>query len=219
MNIQKIETQSLRESEFNPRIKLDKSSKEYKMIADSIAEFDLVEPLVVNDVNMSVIGGHQRLQVLKDLDIQEVECVLVHIEEPEREKALCVALNKISGDWDMGKLALLLLDDEVSVFPTGFYDGEVDLDAYLPDEDIELPFSDDGEDEEQEADAEQPDDDVTTIIKIGSFSFPVKASEYYGLLDDIRDNGIFEPAAIREELKRRILTGNETEGEEAMTND
>lgn len=219
MNIQKIETQNLRESEFNPRIKLDKSSKEYKMIADSIAEFDLVEPLVVNDVNMSVIGGHQRLQVLKDLDIQEVECVLVHIEEPEREKALCVALNKISGDWDMEKLALLLSDDEVSVFPTGFYDGEIDLDAYLSDEDIELPFSDDGEDEEQEADAEQPDDDVTTIIKIGSFSFPVKASEYYGLLDDIRDNGIFEPAAIREELKRRILTGNETEGEEAMTND
>ena len=219
MNIQKIETANLRESEFNPRIKLDSSSKEYKMIADSISEFDLVEPLVVNDVNMSVIGGHQRLQVLKDMEVAEVECVLVHIEEPEREKALCVALNKISGDWDMEKLALLLSDENVSVFPTGFYDGEIDLDAYLPDDDTELPFSDDGEGEEQEADAEQPDDDVTTIIKIGSFSFPVKASEYYGLLDDIRDSGIFEPAAIREELKRRILTGDETEEKEGMTDD
>ena len=52
---------------------------------------------------------------------------------------------------------------------------------------------------------EAEEKETTTVIKIGGFSFTVKASEYYALIDDIRDNGIFEPAEIRAELQRRIL--------------
>ena len=41
------------------------------------------------------------------MGITEVECVVVELSE-EKEKALNVALNKISGDWDKEKLALLI---------------------------------------------------------------------------------------------------------------
>jgi ParB-like chromosome segregation protein Spo0J len=201
MLIRTVDINELHESEFNPRIKLEKTSKEYQQIAASIQEFGFVEPLVVNEHNMCVIGGHQRLQVLKDSGAIEVECVMINETDPEREKALCVALNKIKGDWDMEKLAFLLGDDDVSVFPTGFDEGEVDLEKYLKDtEPVELP-----DELEEQAEPEADEKETTTVIKIGGFSFTVKASEYYALIDDIRDNGIFEPAEIRAELQRRIL--------------
>lgn len=199
MLIRIVDINEIQESTFNPRIKLEKTSKEYQQIAASINKFGLVEPLVVNEHNMCVIGGHQRLQVLKDSGATEVECVMVNETNPDREKALCVALNKIKGDWNMEKLAYLLGDDDVSVFPTGFDEGEVDLDKYLKDtEPVELP-------DEPEEEAEPEAEETTTTVKIGSYSFTVKLCEYYALIDDIRDNGIFEPAEIRAELQRRIF--------------
>jgi hypothetical protein len=60
---------------------------------------------------MTVIGGHQRIKVLKDLGYQEVECVVVDLSKDE-EKALNIALNKISGEWDEEKLADLLKDED-----------------------------------------------------------------------------------------------------------
>lgn len=98
MLIRTVDINELHESVFNPRIKLEKTSKEYQQIAASIQEFGFVEPLVANEHNMCVIGGHQRLQVLKDSGATEVECVMINETDPEREKALCVALNKIKGD-------------------------------------------------------------------------------------------------------------------------
>lgn len=188
-------------AEYNPRVTLTEADFEYKALKASIDEFGFVEPLVVNEHNMCVIGGHQRLQVLKDSGATEVECVMINETDPEREKALCVALNKIKGDWDMEKLAFLLGDDDVSVFPTGFDEGEVDLERYLKDtEPVELP-----DEPEEQTEPEAEEKETTTVIKIGGFSFTVKASEYYALIDDIRDNGIFEPAEIRAELQRRIL--------------
>lgn len=157
--------------------------------------------MVVNEYNMCCIGGHQRLQVLKDSGATEVECVMINEPDSDREKALCVALNKIKGDWDMEKLAYFLNDDEVSALPTGFDEGEVDLEKYLKDTaPMEIP-----EETEEEKENEQEEKEPVTVIKIGNFSFTVKASEYYALIDDIRDNGIFEPAEIRAELQRRIL--------------
>ena len=202
MIIKSLNVNDIQPSAFNPRVALEKNSKEYRDIADSIREFGFVEPLVVNEHNMSCIGGHQRLQVLKDTGVQEVDCVIINEPDQTKEKALCVALNKIKGDWDMDKLAELLGDEEVSVFPTGFAEGEVDLSAYLPDEEPELPIEEEPEEEPEEQGEVQ---ESTTVIKIGGFSFTATASEYYGLLESIRDAGIFDSKGIGEEIKRRIL--------------
>ena len=58
----------------------------------------------------------------------EVECVVVELDE-EKEKALNVALNKISGDWDKEKLAVLMTDLDAADFDvslTGFDAAEID---------------------------------------------------------------------------------------------
>ncbi len=58
----------------------------------------------------------------------EVECVVVELNE-EKEKALNVALNKISGDWDKEKLAVLMTDLDAADFDvslTGFDAAEID---------------------------------------------------------------------------------------------
>ena len=68
------------------------------------------------------------MKVLIDMGITEVECVVVELPET-KEKALNVALNKISGDWDKDKLALLIADLQGSDFDvslTGFDPSELD---------------------------------------------------------------------------------------------
>ena len=98
----------LKPAEYNPRKKLKKGDKEYKKIADSIREFGFADPLVVN-ADMTIIGGHQRLTVAIDLGYTEVPCAVVDVDKT-REKALNIALNKITGQWDEALLADLLKD-------------------------------------------------------------------------------------------------------------
>ena len=62
------------------------------------------------------------------MGIQEVECVVVELNE-EKEKALNIALNKISGAWDNEKLVLLITDLQGADFDvslTGFDAAEID---------------------------------------------------------------------------------------------
>lgn len=55
------------------------------------------------------MGGHQRYKILKDLNYQDAECVVVDLDD-NQEKALNVALNKISGEFDIPLLTDLLKD-------------------------------------------------------------------------------------------------------------
>lgn len=118
----------LRPAAYNPRKKLKAGDKEYEKIKNSIVEFGYVEPIIVN-YDMTVIGGHQRLTVLKDLGYTEVECVVLHIEDEHKVKALNVALNKITGAWNEQLLADLLVDLQSADFNTdltGFEPAEID---------------------------------------------------------------------------------------------
>ena len=104
-----LSVDALRPAAYNPRKKLKAGDKEYEKIKNSILEFGYVEPIIVN-YDMTVIGGHQRLTVLKDLGYTEVQCVVVHIEDEHKVKALNIALNKITGAWNEELLADLLVD-------------------------------------------------------------------------------------------------------------
>lgn len=66
MNIQKINILKLKPSEYNPRKDLQPEDEEYIKIKNSILEFGYVAPVIINS-DMTVIGGHQRLKVLKEL--------------------------------------------------------------------------------------------------------------------------------------------------------
>ena len=117
----------LKPAEYNPRKKLKPGDREYKKIKDSIEEFGFADPLVVN-ADMTIIGGHQRLNVAIDLGYTEVPCAVVDVDKT-REKALNIALNKITGEWDEQLLADLLTDLKDSDYDldyTGFDAPEVD---------------------------------------------------------------------------------------------
>ena len=109
MNIEKKNVKELLPADYNPRKDLKPGDPEYEKLKRSIEQFGYVEPVIWNKATGRVVGGHQRLKVLIDMGISEVECVVVELDE-EKEKALNIALNKISGDWDKDKLALLIAD-------------------------------------------------------------------------------------------------------------
>lgn len=100
MQIEKIEIGKLKAAEYNPRKDLKPGDPEFEKLKRSIEEFGYVEPVIVNKrTGYRIVGGHQRYKVLKQLGYTEVDCVIVDLDE-QKEKALNIALNKISGSWD-----------------------------------------------------------------------------------------------------------------------
>ena len=142
----------LKPAEYNPRKKLKPGDKEYEKIKNSIQEFGFADPLVVNS-DMTIIGGHQRYSVAIELGYTEVPCAVVDVDKV-REKALNIALNKITGAWDETLLAQLLeeiKEADFNVDLTGFeppemdqllsklYDKEIKEDDFDLDEELKQP--------------------------------------------------------------------------------
>jgi len=142
MIIRKIPIDQINPTAYNPRKDLQPGDPEYEKLKRSMQEFGYVEPIVWNKRTGNVVGGHQRLKVLLDLGMQEVDCVVVDLDET-KEKALNLALNKIQGDWDYLKLKDILQEldtGELDLELTGFDMGEIeDLVAqfHVPEEIIE----------------------------------------------------------------------------------
>ncbi len=127
MDFKKLKINSLIPASYNPRKKLKPGDAEYEKIKNSITEFGYVDPIIVNS-DMTIIGGHQRWSVLKALGYDEVDCVVIEIDKT-KEKALNIALNKVTGEWNKELLADLIkdlqsLDYDVSM--TGFEPPEID---------------------------------------------------------------------------------------------
>lgn len=128
MNIELKKLQELIPADYNPRKDLQPGDSEYEKLKRSISEFGYVEPIIWNKATGRIVGGHQRAKVLMAQGIQEAEVVVIDFDE-DKEKALNVALNKVNGDWDNDKLALLLTDLQASDFDvslTGFDPAELD---------------------------------------------------------------------------------------------
>jgi len=121
-------TADLLPADYNPRKDLKPGKAEYEKLKRSLETFGYVEPVIWNKTTGRVVGGHQRLKVLMDMGMTEIHCVVVELSE-EKEKALNIALNKISGEWDNDKLALLIADlqgEDFDVSLTGFEPAEID---------------------------------------------------------------------------------------------
>lgn len=127
MKIVKKKIADLIPADYNPRKDLQPGDPDYEKLKRSMKEFGYVDPIIWNQQTGHVVGGHQRLKILLDEGIEEAECVVVNLNE-EKEKALNIALNKISGDWDKDKLALLMTDlqaSDLDVSLTGFDENEI----------------------------------------------------------------------------------------------
>lgn len=147
MEIQTLKINEINPAVYNPRKDLKPGDLEYEKLKKSILEFDMVEPLVWNKRTKNLVGGHQRLKILKELGIQDVEISVVDLSEV-KEKALNLALNKISGEWDYPRLKDLLeeLDTgELDIEITGFDDKEIEnlMTQFHPTEDdLPIPLTD-----------------------------------------------------------------------------
>lgn len=175
-------------ADYNPRKDLKPGDPDYEKLKRSMHEFGYVDPIIWNQQTGHVVGGHQRLKILQDEGIQEAECVVVSLDD-EKEKTLNIALNKISGDWDKDKLALLMTDlqaSDLDVSLTGFDENEIsDL----------LSTADDTHDDDFDVDSEL---DKPTFSKPGDLWYlgkhtllcgdATKTESYQKLLGDHKVN-------------------------------
>lgn len=128
MDIREMSVDELVPADYNPRKDLKPGDEEYEKLRKSIKEFGYVETIIWNEKTGNVVGGHQRLKVMKELGYDKVTVSVVNLDE-QKEKALNIALNKIEGDWDNNLLKELLLDIDTGDFDmelTGFDDDELE---------------------------------------------------------------------------------------------
>lgn len=147
MILKKIPIAQINPAPYNPRKDLQPGDHEYLKLKKAIQEFDLVEPLIWNERTGNLVGGHQRLKIIKnELGLSEVDVSVVNLDD-KKERALNIALNKISGEWDFPKLKELLVELDDGSFDlsiTGFDENElkklIDFDGHagLVDDD-EIP--------------------------------------------------------------------------------
>lgn len=148
MTFEKIGIKDLIPAEYNPRKQLKSGDEEYEKIKNSITEFGFVEPIIVN-ADKTIIGGHQRFSVLKDLGYTEVECVVVNVDKT-KEKALNVALNKISGEWNFELLSKLLDELQQENYDIEFTGFDLSEAEKLWDEYLQQEEGDNSKDDEYE---------------------------------------------------------------------
>lgn len=147
MNVEKRHISELRPAEYNPRKALQPDDPEYQKIKKSIQKFGYVDPIIINS-DGTIIGGHQRYSVLTDLGYEEIECVVLDLNKDD-EKALNVAMNKISGEWDEIKLKDLMIELDINDYDlslTGFDTKELEDLIDIPEvepETVEDEFSPD----------------------------------------------------------------------------
>lgn len=71
MNFEKISVGELKSASYNPRKDLKPGDAEYEKLKRSIQEFGYVEPVIWNKRTGTVVGGHQRIKVMKDLAMRK----------------------------------------------------------------------------------------------------------------------------------------------------
>ena len=123
-----INRTNIQNAEYNPRI-IDKGAK--KRLKQGLRKHGLVQPIVWNRRTGNVVGGHQRLQQLDELERRrDYSLTVAVIDVDEREEAeINVQLNNPSmqGDWDFDKLAAMAGEFDFTFEDMGFSDLDVDL--------------------------------------------------------------------------------------------
>jgi len=126
LQIEHVSPHTLHPHPRNPRTI---SAAQMAALERSITQFGLVDPVVVRKADHTVIGGHQRLEAARRLGLKTVPVVFLDLSETEAS-LLNIALNKISGDWDLEQLSQILQElrdlPEADVTLTGFDSQELE---------------------------------------------------------------------------------------------
>ncbi|MCX6740985.1 MAG: DNA methyltransferase [Candidatus Parcubacteria bacterium] len=123
LTVHYVPTASLHPAPYNPRTW---SKEQETQLKESIKRFGLLDPFIINNCperQNTIIGGHFRWAMAKELGIKEVPVVYVNIPDLEREKELNLRLNKNQGEFD---LELLTNFGESFLVDIGFTSEELD---------------------------------------------------------------------------------------------
>ncbi|MBQ2654273.1 MAG: DNA modification methylase [Methanobrevibacter sp.] len=197
MKLNEMKITDIIPSEYNPRKITD---EEYIKLSNSIQEFGFVDPIIINLKNNHIIGGHQRYnfllnqyiqnnkyETLKLLKLGDIGWIFpeteLTVENDDYEKALNIALNKISGEWDNEKLNELFQDLQLNEFDldlTGFTNLELEEFHFeIAEEDILNDTTEIVDDEYV------PEDDLTVTVERGDL---YQLGKHYLMCGDSTNN-------------------------------
>lgn len=123
LTVEQVNINQLKPATYNPRCWSEEATKNLRQ---SIKRFSLVDPIIVNSARKrknTVIGGHFRLKVAKELGYTMIPVIYVNIPNVDKEKELNLRLNKNVGEWDY---ELLKEFDETILSDIGFNSEELD---------------------------------------------------------------------------------------------
>jgi len=123
MLIKSIPATKINPAPYNPRVDLKPGDPEYEKLKQSMATFGYVDPLIWNESSGNLVSGHQRFKVLVAEGCKTIQVSVVKL-PPIKEKALNLAMNRISGRWDDDRLAQLIKEltetPDLNITLTGF---------------------------------------------------------------------------------------------------
>jgi DNA modification methylase len=167
----KIELVPIEQLRPNPRNARRHSEKQIAQIADSIATFGFLVPIIVDDQGL-VLAGHGRLAAAKRCGLREVPCCRISHLTPEAKRLFALADNRLAelSGWDEGILKLELAELEELQFDydlsiTGF--DTIDLDRLLGPEPEPRHKLDSGSEISTDPDDHLPDLRQETVSRVG----------------------------------------------------
>lgn len=209
---EKININDITPSEYNPRII---TQKDKEILKNSLTEFGLVDPIIVNLKNNTIIGGHQRYFILKELGVTELFLVSqgdigwiflqeeLSIPSDDYEKALNISLNQQAGQWDYEKLYPILdnfneinFDTDLTGFD--YISPNTSTDDFFDEDTFSYDFDESIEEEEIIIKKQ------TRILKIGTYSIELDLFKFNNWLRKIEFDNDFNSMKIINEIKRRL---------------
>ena len=182
LNIEIVDIDEIKESNYNSRIH---SEAQVEKIANSIAEFGFVNPIIIDDEN-EIIAGHGRFMAAKHLNLNEVPTIkLTHLTD-DKKRAFIIADNKIalSGEWDYDMLKEefdIILKSEMDIDLLGF--NRKFIDSMFKEKDA----------------------DVKVVHKLKTLKINFDAEDYDTTLDSMNDIMDKEGCVDHEEVLVRLL--------------
>lgn len=209
---EKININDITPSEYNPRII---TQKDKEILKNSLTEFGLVDPIIVNLKNNTIIGGHQRYFILKELGVTELFLVSqgdigwiflqeeLSIPSDDYEKALNISLNQQAGQWNYEKLYPILDNFNEINFDTDL----TGFDYISPNTSTDDFFDEDTFSYDFDESIEEEDIIIkkqTRILKIGTYSIELDLFKFNNWLRKIEFDNDFNSMKIINEIKRRL---------------
>jgi ParB-like chromosome segregation protein Spo0J len=126
--VRQIRRGLIKNAAYNPRIISDEARRRLKR---KIRKSGLVEPLIWNEATGNLVGGHQRLSILDELEKRDDYELTVSVVclDAAAEKKLNVFLNNSAamGEWDEDKLADIVKEFSDAPEDLGFDPADMDV--------------------------------------------------------------------------------------------